>query len=131
MPAPPEGHHDADVLESEVVVIGAGVVGLAVAARLARDGRSVIVLERERGTGRITSSRNSGVLHAGIYYPPGSLKAETCVRGRRLLYERAERLGIDHRKTGKLIVAVDSSSPWRSRRSPDSSGSMRAPRRPA
>ncbi len=102
-----EGHHDASVLESEVVVVGAGVVGLAVAAALCREGRSVLVLERESGTGRITSSRNSGVIHAGIYYPPDSLKAVTCVRGRQLIYARAERLSIAHRKSGKLIVATN------------------------
>lgn len=95
------------MLESDVVVIGAGVVGLAVAAALARRGRSVLVVERETGTGRITSSRNSGVIHAGIYYPAGSLKARTCTRGRQLLYERAARLDIAHHKTGKLIVAVE------------------------
>jgi L-2-hydroxyglutarate oxidase LhgO len=67
----------------------------------------VLVIERETGTGRITSSRNSGVIHAGIYYPAGSLKARTCTRGRTMLYERAAERGIAHRKTTKLIVAVD------------------------
>jgi len=97
------------MLETEVVVIGAGVVGMAVAAELSRGGRSVLVLEREAGPGRITSSRNSGVIHAGIYYPPGSMKAEACVEGRDLIYARAKARGIGHRRTGKLIVAVDES----------------------
>ncbi|RLB56916.1 MAG: FAD-dependent oxidoreductase [Deltaproteobacteria bacterium] len=96
----------APVLESEVIVIGAGVVGLAVAAELARGGREVTVLEREGGIGRGTSSRNSGVMHGGLYYPPKSLKAATCVEGRELSYARASKWGVAHRKTGKLIVAV-------------------------
>ena len=90
----------------DVVVIGAGVVGLACAASLARRGRSVVVVERHEGPGRETSSRNSGVIHAGIHYPPGSLKAQTCLEGLRLLYARCEREGIPHRRTGKLVVAV-------------------------
>jgi L-2-hydroxyglutarate oxidase LhgO len=95
------------VHEAEVVVIGAGVVGLASAAALSREGRDVWVIEAEAGPGRVTSSRNSGVVHAGIYYPPGSLKAQSCVEGRALTYDRAERLGLPHQKTGKLIVAVE------------------------
>lgn len=95
------------MLESEVIVIGAGVVGLAVSAELARGGREVTLVEREAGIGRGTSSRNSGVMHAGIYYPAGSVKAATCVEGRALSYARATKWGIDHRKTGKLIIAVD------------------------
>ncbi len=94
-------------IRADVAVIGAGVVGLAIACELAHRRRDVVVVERERGAGRITSSRNSGVIHAGIYYPEGSLKAATCIEGRALLYERATRLGIPHRKTGKLIVACD------------------------
>ncbi len=92
--------------EVDIAVIGAGVVGLACAAGLARAGRRVVVLERHDGPGRETSSRNSGVVHAGLYYPAGSLKAEACVEGRRRLYARCARLGIAHRKTGKLIVAT-------------------------
>jgi len=90
------------------VVIGAGVVGLAVAAQLARrwPGR-VLVLERHDGICRETSSRNSEVVHAGIYYPPGSLKARTCVRGRVLLVERCARLGIAAPAVGKVVVASD------------------------
>ncbi len=93
--------HDADV-----VVIGAGVVGLAAAAALARAGRTVIVLERHDGIARETTSRNSEVIHAGIYYPAGSLKAELCVAGRRELYARCRDRGVSHRRTGKLIVAT-------------------------
>ena len=70
----------------EAIVIGAGVVGLAAGRALARDGREVLVLEAERHFGTATSSRNSEVIHAGIYYPAGSLKARLCVEGRRMLY---------------------------------------------
>ena len=91
----------------DVVVIGAGVVGVATAAALARRGRSVVIVDRHAGPARETSSRNSGVIHAGLYYPEGSLKAASCHEGRRMLYERCARLGIPHRKTGKLVVAVD------------------------
>jgi L-2-hydroxyglutarate oxidase LhgO len=89
----------------DVLVIGAGVVGLAVARALAMSGREVLVLEREAGIGMGTSSRNSEVIHAGIYYPTGSLKAQLCVRGRELLYAYCSARGIAHRRCGKLIVA--------------------------
>lgn len=89
----------------DVVVIGAGVVGLAVARALACSGREVLVLERERAIGMGTSSRNSEVIHAGIYYPTGSLKARLCVQGRAQLYAYCEARGIAHRRCGKLIVA--------------------------
>lgn len=89
-----------------VVVIGAGVVGLACAAELASRGRDVLVLERHEGPARETSSRNSGVVHAGLYYPTGSLKAQSCVEGRELVYERCARDKIQYRKVGKLIVAT-------------------------
>jgi L-2-hydroxyglutarate oxidase LhgO len=92
----------------EVAVIGAGVVGLACAAELARAGWAVVVIERHSRPAQETSSRNSGVVHAGMYYPEGSLKAQTCVEGRDLLYERCAKLGIPHRRVGKLIVAVES-----------------------
>jgi L-2-hydroxyglutarate oxidase LhgO len=88
------------------VVIGAGVVGLAVARALARDGHEVLVLERERAIGTGTSSRNSEVIHAGIYYTPGSLKARLCVAGRRLLYAYCAERGVAHRKLGKFIVGT-------------------------
>jgi L-2-hydroxyglutarate oxidase LhgO len=90
----------------EVIVVGAGVVGLAIGRALARDGREVLVLEAERHFGTGTSSRNSEVIHAGIYYPAGSLKARLCVDGRRTLYEYCAARGVANRKPGKLIVAT-------------------------
>jgi len=91
----------------DVVVIGAGVVGLAVARALALQGREVLVLEAESAIGTGTSSRNSEVIHAGIYYATGSLKAQLCVQGKQLLYAYCAERGIDHRRCGKLIVATD------------------------
>jgi L-2-hydroxyglutarate oxidase LhgO len=91
----------------ECVVVGAGVVGLAVARALALAGVEVMVLEREFGIGFETSSRNSEVIHAGIYYPKNSLKARLCVAGRRLLYAYCAERGVPHRRLGKLIVACD------------------------
>jgi L-2-hydroxyglutarate oxidase LhgO len=93
----------------DVVVVGAGIVGLACGAALARAGRSVLILERADEIARETTSRNSEVVHAGIYYEPGSLKASLCVRGRELLYERCAKRGIAHCRLGKLIVATDDS----------------------
>ena len=90
----------------DCIVIGAGVIGLAVARALARGGRSVIILERERHFGLHTSSRNSEVIHAGIHYPPGSLKARLCLAGRDLLYDYCRERGIAHRRCGKFIVAT-------------------------
>jgi L-2-hydroxyglutarate oxidase LhgO len=90
----------------ECVIVGAGVVGLAIARRLARSGREVIVLEAAEAIGTATSSRNSEVIHAGIYYPAGSLMAQTCVSGRRALYAYCREYGIPHRDCGKLIVAT-------------------------
>ena len=90
----------------EVVVIGAGVVGLAVARALALQGREVMVLEAANAIGTGTSSRNSEVIHAGIYYPAGSLKAKLCVRGKALLYDYCAERSIPHRRCGKLIVAT-------------------------
>jgi L-2-hydroxyglutarate oxidase LhgO len=90
----------------ECVVIGAGVIGLAVARRLAQAGREVILLEAAEGIGTGTSSRNSEVIHAGIYYAAGSLMARMCVSGRRALYEYCRDHGIPHRNCGKLIVAT-------------------------
>ena len=91
----------------DCVVIGAGVVGLAVARALALAGREVIVVEAAEGIGTETSSRNSEVIHAGIYYPKGSLMARTCVAGRHLLYAYCAEHGVPHRNCGKLIVATD------------------------
>ncbi len=90
----------------DTVVIGAGVVGLAIGRALARDGREVIVLEKNQATGAETSSRNSEVIHAGIYYTPGSLKAHLCVRGREQLFAYCREKDIDHRRCGKVIVAI-------------------------
>jgi len=91
----------------DCVVVGAGVVGLAVARALALAGREVIVLEAADGIGTETSSRNSEVIHAGIYYPKGSLMARTCVEGRRRLYAYCAEHGVPHRNCGKLIVATN------------------------
>ena len=91
----------------DCVVIGAGVVGLAVARALALQGREVMVLEAADAIGTQTSSRNSEVIHAGIYYPQGSLKARLCVQGRQMLYDYCEARGIGHRRCGKLIVATN------------------------
>ena len=90
----------------ECVVIGAGVIGLAVARRLAQAGREVVVLEAAEGIGTVTSSRNSEVIHAGIYYKAGSLMARMCVSGKHALYEYCRDHGIPHRNCGKLIVAT-------------------------
>lgn len=92
--------------EFDCAVIGAGVVGLAVARALALQGREVIVLESEGAIGTGTSSRNSEVIHAGIYYPQGSLKAQLCVDGKERLYAYAGERGLPHRRCGKLIVAT-------------------------
>jgi L-2-hydroxyglutarate oxidase LhgO len=89
----------------ECVVIGAGVVGLAVARSLAMAGREVLLLEAESHPGTITSARNSGVVHAGLYYTPGSFKARFCVTGNRALYEYCRARGVEHHNCGKLIVA--------------------------
>ena len=90
----------------DCVVIGAGVVGLAVARSLAVRGREVVVLESAHAIGTGTSSRNSEVVHAGIYYSPGSMKARWCVQGRSMLYEYCAQRGIAHRRCGKLVVAT-------------------------
>src|ERR1700757_4900513 len=89
----------------ECIVIGAGVVGLAVARALALAGVEVMVLEREFGIGSETSSRNSEVIHAGIYYPKDSLKAQLCVAGRRRLYAYCAEHGVPHKRLRKTILA--------------------------
>jgi L-2-hydroxyglutarate oxidase LhgO len=93
----------------DAVVVGAGVVGLAVARALALRGREVIILEAEDAFGTHTSSRNSEVIHAGIYYPKDSLKARACLEGKTLLYEYCVAHGVPHKRCGKLIVAADES----------------------
>ncbi|WP_257798306.1 NAD(P)/FAD-dependent oxidoreductase [Aquincola sp. J276] len=95
-----------DIEQVQAVVIGAGVVGLAVARTLARAGHEVVVLEALDAIGTVTSARNSEVIHAGLYYPPGSLKARWCVEGREQLYAYCAERGIAHRRCGKLVVAT-------------------------
>jgi L-2-hydroxyglutarate oxidase LhgO len=91
----------------EVLVIGAGVVGLAIARALAARGHAVIVAEKTGGIGNGISSRNSEVIHGGMYYPSGSLRARHCVAGRRMLYAFCDSHGVPHRRCGKLIVATN------------------------
>ena len=91
----------------DCLVIGAGAAGLAVGRALARAGREVIIIEREAAIGQGISARNSEVIHAGIYYPPGSLKARLCVAGRDLLFEFCAHYNVSHQRCGKIIVAVD------------------------
>ncbi|MFW5680683.1 MAG: NAD(P)/FAD-dependent oxidoreductase, partial [Pseudomonadota bacterium] len=93
----------------QTVVVGAGVIGLAVARALALTGREVLVLEKEGSIGTETSSRNSEVIHAGIYYPTGSLKATMCVAGKHQLYDYCRERHVHHANCGKLIVATDAS----------------------
>lgn len=93
-------------IDVDCIVVGAGVVGLAVARALALSGREVMVVEAAEGIGTGTSARNSEVIHAGIYYPAGSLKAKLCVEGRQLLYAYCDARGVAHKRLGKLIVAT-------------------------
>ena len=91
----------------ECLVVGAGVIGLAIARALARAGREVIVVESENGIGSGVSSRNSEVIHAGIYYPPGLDKTRLCVEGKAMLYAFCREFGVPHKRCGKLLVAVN------------------------
>ena len=91
----------------ECLVVGAGVVGLAIARALARAGREVIVVESESGIGSGVSSRNSEVIHAGIYYPTGLVKTRLCVDGKAMLYAFCQEFGVPHKRCGKLLVAVN------------------------
>ncbi|MDY0873353.1 NAD(P)/FAD-dependent oxidoreductase [Dongia rigui] len=91
----------------DFMVIGAGVIGLAIARRLARAGHEVVIVDTADAIGSETSSRNSEVIHAGIYYPTGSLKAQLCVSGRKALYRYCAARAVPHRQCGKLIVASD------------------------
>ena len=90
-----------------ITIIGAGVVGLAIAAEMSGKGRDVYLIEKNGSFGQETSSRNSETVHAGIYYPENSLKAKTCVEGNKLISDICQRYGIAFRQTGKLIVALD------------------------
>src|SRR3954454_100536 len=94
-------------LSERVVVVGAGIVGLAVARALGQVGREVIVLEKEGSAATHQSGHNSGVVHAGIYYPPGYLKDVLCRRGGRLLMGSCRSHGVEYREIGKLIIARD------------------------
>jgi len=93
-------------LDADITIIGAGVIGLAIASELADGKKAIYILEKNECHGRGISSRNSEVIHAGIYYPQGSLKARLCVEGRNLLYETCMKNNIPHKKLGKLIIAT-------------------------
>lgn len=93
--------------KTDCAIIGAGVIGLTIARRLAMDGREVIILEHADAIGTVTSARNSEVIHAGLYYPKDSLKARLCVEGKQQLYAYLEERGINHNRCGKMIVAAD------------------------
>ena len=93
--------------EVDIAIIGAGVIGLAVSYILSDVGKEILVVEKNPSFGQGASSRNSEVIHAGIYYPKDSIKAQTCIRGKRLLYELCSRYNIPYKKLGKLIVASD------------------------
>ena len=92
--------------DCDITIIGAGIIGLAIASALSPGARNVYILEKNTTHGMGISSRNSEVIHAGIYDPPGSLKARLCVEGKELLYETCARNNIPHRKIGKLIIAT-------------------------
>ena len=95
------------LVEIDVAIIGAGVIGLAMAREIAQEKKGVFVFEKNRTFGLETSSRNSEVIHAGIYYPEDSLKAKLCVEGKSLLYKLCDKHNIAYKKTGKIIVAAD------------------------
>jgi len=92
---------------TDVIVIGGGVIGLSIARELSRSGKETIILEKNERAGDVTSSRNSGVIHAGIYYPEDFLKTRLCVEGNKLIYEYAEEKKINHKKYGKYIIACN------------------------
>lgn len=100
------GHYNTRMEQVDAVVIGAGVVGLAVARALALAGREVLILEAAESFGTGTSARNSEVIHAGLYYPTGSLKARLCVQGKQMLYRYCAARGVTHRRIGKILVAT-------------------------
>ncbi len=94
-----------EIFSVNTVIIGAGAVGLAIARELSLKGIETLVLEREDDFGKITSSRNSGVIHAGIYYQTNSLKARFCVEGNQFIYQYCKKFNIPHRNTKKILVA--------------------------
>jgi L-2-hydroxyglutarate oxidase LhgO len=96
-------------MDSEITIIGAGVIGLAIAERISRGKKNVFIIEKHLTFGQETSSRNSEVIHAGIYYPEGSLKARFCVEGKQMLYDFCEKYNVAFRNCGKLIVATNES----------------------
>jgi len=95
------------VEKTDILIIGAGIIGLAIAEELSFKGKNIIIAEKNISFGQETSSRNSEVIHGGMYYPVGTLKAELCINGRRLLYQLCAEKKIPHKKTGKLIIATD------------------------
>lgn len=95
------------MINTDVLIVGSGVIGLSIARSVSTLGLDVILVEKERRSGESISSRNSGVIHAGMYYPSNSLKAKLCVKGNELLYKLCEEKNIDHQKIGKLIIASD------------------------
>ena len=95
-------------MSKSVIIIGAGVVGLACGKELSEKGYEVFIAEEEKNIATQTSARNSGVIHAGIYYPAESLKAKLCIRGKQLLYEYCEQLEVPYYRTKKMIVATTS-----------------------
>lgn len=97
---------DINLMDADVTIIGAGVIGLAIAAEIANNKLDIFLLEKKETHGRGISSRNSEVIHAGIYYPANSLKARLCIEGKKLLYEICEKNNIPYKKTGKLIIAT-------------------------
>ena len=102
-----DANYETVDITADITIIGAGVIGLAVAAQVSKQGREVYVLEKNETFGQETSSRHSEVIHSGIYYPQGSLKARMCVKGRAMLYELCEKHNIGHKKLEKLIVSTN------------------------
>ena len=98
-----------EIITTECVVIGGGIIGLAIASKLSKEGRNVILLEKEERLVEHTSSRNSEVIHSGIYYNPESLKARLCNEGKHLLYEYCQKSGVNHNQIGKMIIGDENS----------------------
>lgn len=93
--------------KTDIIIVGAGVVGLAIASRIGREDKDVVLVERHPDFGQEISSRNSEIIHSGIYYPESSLKAKLCVEGKKLLYQLCKEQNITHKRLGKLIVATN------------------------